>query len=534
MKRLPLVLALVAGCWIFTASASAASTLCVGGSGCYPTLQAAVDAAHDGDTITIAPGTYAGGVTIDVSVRLIGAGVAQTTISGGGPVLTIGAYGASSEPTVSIDGVKITGGVTRSSPESVPFTGEEGVIALGGGIEIPPNADFTGGATVTITNSIITGNRVAPIHTLPFGPPCPDGQPCPFAWAMGGGIDSWGTVTLDGTTISNNRVGTASGLSNLASDANSGAIQNWLNTPLTISNSVISGNQASASAPNGRFADSGAIFLESGSLTMSGSSVTNNGATLNAAMPNSVDTLAVAGGIHLSDQTTGGSIRNTTVSGNAVTMTNTAGDANAFTGGLQNESNTGLELSNDVITNNRVTVSALGHSGGNAAGDSGAGEWGGTVTNTRVTGNSVTASSVAGDATADAGAIIFAGSITDSVLSSNHIAASSPHGTAIDRGGGLVGGDAITLRNTTVSGNTANANGRFGYARGGGIFDIDQSANGGPPGGPLTLINSNVTSNTLGGSSAINLQGGGIYATNPVFLTNSVIANNVPDQCFGC
>ena len=94
-------------------------------------------------------------------------------------------------------------------------------------------------------------------------------------------------------------------------------------------------------------------------------------------------------------------------------------------------------------------------------------------------------------------------------------------------------GDVITLRNTTVSGNTANASGRAGFGRGGGIFDVDLSPNG-PSGGLLTLINSRVTSNVLSGSSAITLQGGGIYATNPVSLTNTVIANNIPDQCFGC
>jgi hypothetical protein len=506
----------------------------VGGPGCYPTLQAAVDAAKNGDTISIAPGIYAGGVTIDVSVKLAGAGAGNTVINGGGPVLTIGAFGAQTEPTVSIDGVTITGGVTRSSPESVPLDGKEGAIAAGGGVQIPPNADFTGGATVTISNSVITGNRVAPTATVPSTHAvCPSG-PCPKALAAGGGIDNWGTVTLDGTTISNNRVGAAAGLSNVASDADAGAIDNESSAgPLTISNSVISGNQASASAPNGRFANSGAIFVQGGALTMSGSSVTNNSATLNAAWPNSVDTQAVGGGIHISGQASGGSIRNTAVSGNAVTMTNTAGDANAFTGGLQNESNTGLALSNDVITNNHVTVSALGQSGGNAAGDSGAGEWGGTVTDTRVTGNTVTASSVAGDADADAGASVFAGSITNSVVSDNQVQASSPFGSAIDRGAGIVAADFITLRNTTVSGNTASANGLTGFAGGGGIFDVDQSPDG-PSGGPLTLINSSVTSNTLSGSAGISLLGGGIDSTNPVFLTNSLITNNVPDQCFGC
>jgi len=517
------------------AAAPKASTLCAGkGPTCFPTLAAALAAAHDGDTVRLAPGTYAGGVTIDASIELVGAGAGKTIITGGGPVLTIGVYDASSEPTVSIDGVTITGGVTRSSPESVPMTGEEGVMALGGGIEIPANADFTGGATVTITDSVITGNRVAPTATVPSGHAvCPSG-PCPKALAAGGGIDNWGTLTLDGTTISNNRVGAAAGLSNVASDADAGAIENESSAgSLTITKSLISGNQASASAPNGRSANSGAIFVVGGTLTMNGSSVTSNSATLNAAWPNSVDTLAVAGGIHISDQASGGSIRNTTVSGNAVTMTNTAGDANAFTGGLQNQSNTGLALFNDVITNNSVTVSALGNSGGNAAGDSGAGEWGGTVTNTRVTGNSVTASSVAGDADADAGASVFDGSITNSVINDNHVQAWSPQGTAIDRGGSIVAADVTTLRNTTVSGNTADATGLSGFARGGGIFDIDASPDG-PSGGPLTLINSDVTANTLSGSSAITLQGGGIFATNPVTLLNSLIANNAPDQCVGC
>jgi hypothetical protein len=248
-------------------------------------------------------------------------------------------------------------------------------------------------------------------------------------------------------------------------------------------------------------------------------------------MPNSVDTQAVAGGIHIGDQTTGGSIRNSTVSGNSANMTNTAGDANAFSGGVHTD--TTVALSNDTITNNTVTASALGLAGGNAAGDSGAGEWAGTVMNTLVTGNTVSASSVAGDAAADAGASVFAGSLTNSIVSDNHVQASSPVGAAADHGGALVIGDVSILRNTTVSGNTADATGQVGLAQGGGIFDIDNSGNGGPGGGLLTLIHSRVTDNVLSGSPAITLQGGGIYATNPVSVLNTLIANNTPDECVG-
>src|SRR5450631_3920307 len=110
-----------------------ATTLKVCPSGCpYSEIAPALAVAKRGDTIMLAAGTYVGGVTITASVKLVGAGSASTMIRGGGPVLTIGTFGASSEPTVSIQGVTITGGVTRSSPQSKPFTGEEGVLALGG------------------------------------------------------------------------------------------------------------------------------------------------------------------------------------------------------------------------------------------------------------------------------------------------------------------------------------------------------------------------------------------------------------------
>jgi len=145
-----------AGGLTLAAEPAQAASSCVGsGGGCYPTIQAAVDAAHAGDTITIGAGTFAGGVTITKSVHLQGAGAASTIIRGGDHVLTIGAYGAASEPTVSISGVTVTGGLARSSPESIPLFGKAGVWATGGGIEIPPGANLAVGATVTITDSVI-------------------------------------------------------------------------------------------------------------------------------------------------------------------------------------------------------------------------------------------------------------------------------------------------------------------------------------------------------------------------------------------
>jgi Right handed beta helix region len=46
----------------------------------YPTIQSAINAAHSGDTILVAPGTYSEQLTITTSVNLIGSGAGKTII----------------------------------------------------------------------------------------------------------------------------------------------------------------------------------------------------------------------------------------------------------------------------------------------------------------------------------------------------------------------------------------------------------------------------------------------------------------------
>ena len=77
MRRLLLSAALVAISLAVAAGSSSAanSPICVGtGPGCFATLQAALDAARDGDTIHIGAGTFAGGATIAKNVAITGAG----------------------------------------------------------------------------------------------------------------------------------------------------------------------------------------------------------------------------------------------------------------------------------------------------------------------------------------------------------------------------------------------------------------------------------------------------------------------------
>jgi hypothetical protein len=264
--RLVLLVPAVAVLLLLGPRPASAATLQVCPRGCpYTQLAPALAAAHSGDTITIGPGTYTGGVTIDVSVKLVGAGPGATIISGGGPVLTIGVADAPSEPTVTIEGVTVTDGVTVGN--LTPSSGR------GGGIYIPRAAGPSTGATVTIRNSVIRGNSVAPRVAI--------GDP-PFADSGGGGISNDGTLTLDHTRVSDNLADAASGL---ASSTVGGGILNRAFGNLTLKSSVVTGNRSEATAPNGRFADGGGITMVAGTLTIDDSLISDNSVDLSASLP---------------------------------------------------------------------------------------------------------------------------------------------------------------------------------------------------------------------------------------------------------
>ena len=511
-----------------SAGRAIAGSVCVGTkpASCFATIQAAVDAAHDGDTITIGPGTFAGGISIDVSVTLKGAGAAATTISGGAPVLTIGVADAATEPTVAIKGVTITGGVAVSNP-----TDPAGTRDFGGGIEIPWAADGGTGATVTISDSVVTGNRATPMTTIPSnGAQCPDG-PCPFARGDGGGIGNYGRLTLIRTTLSNNVAGGP-----VASDAHGGGIWSAGVGTLTLENSMVTGNDSIVVIPNGRFAIGGGVHIQNGgTLTIRNSVVGNNHVSLSSLLPRGIEMLANGGGIHVGDDSTV-AIDNSTISGNEVTVDASNGEPAGYDAavilGLSS-----LVMRNSTVDDNRTNVLVASTADAGPSGTAFEVDGDATISNTRITHNSTTVTSVAG--AADAAGTVFTFDqadnpvlIENSVISDNTVTATASGGPATVNGAGLTNQGTLELRNTRIDDNSGVATGAAGAAEGGGIWNGVLIPDGPPV--ELTLTNGTVTHNTISGSPGLTIRGGGLFTSFPVTVDNSRIANNAPDQCFGC
>lgn len=121
------------------------STLLVGPSGQYQTIQAAVNAAHKGDKILVAPGTY-------VEQVVVPAGLSNLSIlSKNGPASTI----IQAPPTLT--GTKAI----------VSDTGANGLEISGFTIEGPSNGITAGVLINNASNVEVEGNTIIHIHDIP-------------------------------------------------------------------------------------------------------------------------------------------------------------------------------------------------------------------------------------------------------------------------------------------------------------------------------------------------------------------------------
>ena len=254
-------------------------------TGLYCTIGAAVLVAVNGDVIEVAPATYPEAINTGTKVLTIVStgGAAVTTIQAPDTDTTI--------VTVNIGNLTLSG---------FTLTGANVTSSANGGAVFINNT----GGTATISDSIITGNT---------------------SLSRGGGIESFGTLTVINSTISNNTSGRGGGI------FNSGTA--------TITGSVVTGNNATT--------EGGGIYnatFGTPTLQITDSSLTENTAPRGGAISNPADATAIINrSLIAGNSASNGSgvwvdgtdiavndvqLRNTTLSGNAggpAVQTGTAG-----------------------------------------------------------------------------------------------------------------------------------------------------------------------------------------------------------------
>src|ERR1022692_746857 len=257
----------------------------------------------------------------------------------------------------------------------------------------------------------------------------------------------------------------------------------------------------------------GGIFNLEGTLTLSHSEVTGNA---------SEGAMMSAGGGIASGTLGTGPLGTTTLNFSQVNGNTTSGSG----GGILNHAGT-LSLNTSQVNGNTAAVGG----GGIASGTGGMGGNGSstlTVNFSQVNGNTSNGGPLAG-----AGGIVNHGAMTINLseVDNNTTPADSPGGQG--GGGGIANLNITPLTGAPDSGvltvNLSQVRNNSAGGPGGGILEdgVNPDDSLGAPGGPLTLKVSQVTGNTAA-------EGGGIYASSgsPVALKVTLVARNVPDNCF--
>jgi hypothetical protein len=232
-----MLLGLAAGLVVMNTLPAQAATLEVCRSGCpYSTIQQALAAAANGDTISVAPGTYPGGFTIGKNVTVVGSGASRTTVRGTGGVgvgitvasgvtaaieaLTVDAAGAARAAdavynygTLTVQGATVTGSngnaaLLSSGALTLDHSTVSGNNTTGVRNTANPTVPITPG-TVTIYRSTITGNAGdagivnGEFDTMTIAGSTITGN----AGQTAGGIDNSGALSIRASTISGNNAG---------------------------------------------------------------------------------------------------------------------------------------------------------------------------------------------------------------------------------------------------------------------------------------------------------------------------------------
>jgi fibronectin-binding autotransporter adhesin len=518
-------------------------------------------AAPGTNTVTFQPGLTgtiqltSGQITIAGDVEIRGPGESVIAVSGetNGRVFEV-------EPNVSaaISGLTITGGfadrgagiLNRGSlaVSRLAVSGNAATVS-GGGI-------FNDGASLSVTDSLVSDNRAG---TAAGG--IWSGQQATIsgssivgnsaglipgvvydAGSVGGGIVSVGTLTIVDSEILSN-----------TSNYQGGGVHNQLGN-LTVTNSVISGNETLGGGTFVVVGGGGGLFNIFGTATLTDVIFEDNHAhDTGGALVNLIATVALSGSLlTLNSARTGGAIYSSGDLGNPgpnslVTLTNTRVEGNSATrgdgGGVVNIDRSELRSSSSHFVGNHADWSGGGILSANESvlhiessvleGNSALASGGGISSDAGTL--TIALSSITANTTdADGGGIHNAGplDITDSSITGNEAGFSGggvfhAAGTLrIERstidgnravagdGGGVMNYATLVMITSTISGNSAQAQ------HGGGI---------GVDSGDATILFATITGNSAA------LTGGGIYATassGALDVTASILANNAPgDNC---
>jgi fibronectin-binding autotransporter adhesin len=472
----------------FTASAMVVSLVLIGSPALAATinvncstqnLQTKINSAPPGSTLLI-KGTCIGNFTVNKNLTLKGNPSATLDGNDAGSTLTIpGVH------TVHLFALTITGGSS----------------VVGAGID----HSGSGGGVLTL-NAVTVRNNFA----------------SGTAFAEAGGIFSnSGSVRLTASDVLGNRA-VASNPSGGATAIGGGIVSNG---PLALLGSTVSSNRATASSPGaGVTAVGGGVLGGTGSLIVISSHVDANHASAIAAG----QAVAIAGGIDWSSSGDDMLVQASTMSGNVISATTTAGtDGATAVGGAIVASFDMGKLLGSAFANNQATAASVG--GAAIAVGGGINSGGGTrltLVGTRITGSHLTATG-ATTATAVGGGISNGGPliIRSSSISTSSVRADAGTGQAVAVSGGINQSDALSLSKTTVDQNHVTADSDSNNATG--------VAGGMTGGDPSTIVASTISRNTVKvtaqGSNTAQAIGGGIDmgGTHPQRITNSTIASNL-------
>ena len=309
---------LAAGAVLATAPASvlAATTLNVPAD--FPTIQSAIAAAADGDTVLVGPGTYNERIDFlrkNITVRS-SAGRATTIIDGGGlgVVVTMDADPGES-PTLRGFTVGNGGGGSSGSDGGIDTSGGPALIEdnlITGNLYCGEGGGITAAfSAATIRNNTISGNRQSA---------CSGGS-------GGGGVSirGAGTVQLLGNVIENNQHGSWAGAISLfasgsaviernvirsnSAGTSGGAIEIVNNSPARIRNNLFVNNSAqrggaiTVSPPSGSVGADIANNTFAGNTAASGSAIRTEGFARSVAIYNNLIVGAGPGGVIECDST---------------------------------------------------------------------------------------------------------------------------------------------------------------------------------------------------------------------------------------